>query len=386
MKEIMPVINDLVLVFFNLLIFMQTIPLRKDDRLHRGIVWTACIGLLGLYFQAAYVFLVPISLAALYCVSIPSMLLFLCLGRYQDSRVLLTLGVVNTVMLVIGFVLNWIGALLDGSLGPVVLVLTLLASVAAYCLLRPWCRRFRELLTVEDGGWLGMAVVSAIIYVVLVFTAVYPKPLAERMEYGPSYLALCLVVVSFYYVFFQSMRKTKVIYQKNQDLLREKKYHHIAYTDALTGLKNRAAYMERLAALDRAEARGLPAGLVLFDMNEFKEINDTYGHRSGDMVLRFFGRAAQEAFCGEGYAVYRIGGDEFVVLAQPADREDLLRRAAMVQRRLETGGPLPVPISAAVGVAIRPAGSAERPENLFVRADQAMYRRKAADKQEDLLG
>jgi diguanylate cyclase (GGDEF)-like protein len=102
-----------------------------------------------------------------------------------------------------------------------------------------------------------------------------------------------------------------------------------AVTDALTGLRNRRALIEDLdAAVDAASTRQ-PLLLALFDLDGFKQYNDTFGHAAGDALLARLARALLSA-CGERATAYRMGGDEFCVLAREVedDGAELLNSAA----------------------------------------------------------
>jgi diguanylate cyclase (GGDEF)-like protein len=85
--------------------------------------------------------------------------------------------------------------------------------------------------------------------------------------------------------------------------------------DALTGLLNQNSYLNRTAEMRR---RG--GVLVVFDVDDFKQINDRYGHLQGDICLAEIGRCIKKAYARSGYC-YRTGGDEFCVLMESADRE-----------------------------------------------------------------
>jgi two-component system cell cycle response regulator len=108
-----------------------------------------------------------------------------------------------------------------------------------------------------------------------------------------------------------------------------------ATTDPLTGLRNRRALSNDLADLVVDVSPERPLLLALFDLNGFKAYNDTYGHPAGDALLTRLGSALTRAVDGHGHA-YRIGGDEFCVLAAaPAGRHAelaALARAALVER------------------------------------------------------
>jgi len=101
----------------------------------------------------------------------------------------------------------------------------------------------------------------------------------------------------------------------------------VANHDALTGLLNRRAIRKRLTrAMELAEKSGLQVGLLLIDLDHFKEINDLFGHDAGDALLRAVAGRLQHAL-GRDAAVARLGGDEFAVLLPDLSRPDVLREA-----------------------------------------------------------
>jgi diguanylate cyclase len=146
-----------------------------------------------------------------------------------------------------------------------------------------------------------------------------------------------------------------------------------ANTDALTGLVNRAGLLHQLHI--RA-TKGQSYTIYLIDLNGFKPINDTYGHRAGDALLRQLG-ARLERRLGE-HLVARLGGDEFVVVADGLvhGSDGLLGRIAEAvgAPTVVPGAAEPVTLSAAVGFAHAPAGVSGRAA--LHTADLAMYRSK----------
>jgi diguanylate cyclase (GGDEF)-like protein len=96
--------------------------------------------------------------------------------------------------------------------------------------------------------------------------------------------------------------------------------HDQAKRDPLTGLGNRMAYDEYLAIWNRKSNSVL--SVVNIDLDDFKNINDAFGHQEGDKVLKFFARQLEEVFGGIGVAI-RLGGDEFILLLQERRRERL---------------------------------------------------------------
>ncbi|GAB2615976.1 hypothetical protein Aab01nite_28600 [Paractinoplanes abujensis] len=152
-----------------------------------------------------------------------------------------------------------------------------------------------------------------------------------------------------------------------------------ALSDPLTGLGNRAMLRERLgAALARARRSGRPAGVLLLDLNGFKQVNDRYGHHVGDELLQAVAARLHECVRAED-VVGRLGGDEFVVIT-----EDLTsaRDAVVVAERIVASLDAVIPIGphrlrtpASVGIALSHS-EVTGPDELLRLADAAMYRAK----------
>jgi diguanylate cyclase (GGDEF)-like protein len=176
----------------------------------------------------------------------------------------------------------------------------------------------------------------------------------------------------------------RVVYNSNKQLneyMNEIKSR--AYRDALTGLKNRAAYSEAQRDIERRIAEGeTEFGALVLDINNMKTVNDTYGHVYGNMLLARVAKIITAAFHRS--AVYRIGGDEFVVLLEGVDyedREELLARfdKMCAEECLEIEDDK-IPISIARGLAIYDSRLDSSYDNVFHRADGAMYRHKRESK------
>lgn len=154
-----------------------------------------------------------------------------------------------------------------------------------------------------------------------------------------------------------------------------------ATTDALTLLPNRGEF-ERIATivLDGARRNGRSVCLLLFDLNGFKLVNDHYGHRAGDEVLRRVGDRLRAAVRTDD-VVARWGGDEFVVLMAGIESEEMaVRRARQIGERIADGAWLDtagatIEVDASVGIAMWPRHAGDLDELLEV-ADRAMYRAK----------
>jgi diguanylate cyclase (GGDEF)-like protein len=154
---------------------------------------------------------------------------------------------------------------------------------------------------------------------------------------------------------------------------------HLARHDSLTELPNRRRFMEAVSA--ELENPGLDAGgLLLVDLNGFKDVNDTLGHHHGDLVLQELGPRLRGAFRGEDL-VARLGGDEFAVFMPDADTSTaqaaVERPQDALQKPVEVDG-ISIALDASIGLAWYPDHGTDV-DTLLQRADVAMYRAKAGN-------
>jgi diguanylate cyclase (GGDEF)-like protein len=150
---------------------------------------------------------------------------------------------------------------------------------------------------------------------------------------------------------------------------------HAAHHDALTGLLNRVAF--RNVVSDALAEKGPVSCVLLMDLNRFKDINDTLGHRYGDLLLQRIADRLQERL-GRGHALARLGGDEFAIFTLISDADEALRFAQRIASDVRTSFELEqfvVDTEASVGVALFPGDGADL-ETLLQKADVAMYRAK----------
>jgi diguanylate cyclase (GGDEF)-like protein len=154
---------------------------------------------------------------------------------------------------------------------------------------------------------------------------------------------------------------------------------HLALHDELTGLPNRRLFQDRLSsALDRARRINAQTALLLIDLDHFKNVNDSFGHHVGDLLLRrvadiFAGRVRRSD------TVARTGGDEFsVILEVPASRTDALQVCRALLELLKEPLLLEgcvVQTGASIGIAVFPEDASDM-ESLCIAADQRMYENK----------
>jgi len=156
---------------------------------------------------------------------------------------------------------------------------------------------------------------------------------------------------------------------RNARLLGENE--RLATRDSLTGLANRRLFDESLQReVARAERLAAPLSLLVLDVDHFKQVNDTYGHQTGDAVLRGVADALVSNTKNFDVAA-RYGGDEFVVLLPGCRRDDAMRVAERVRNGIARAvGEAPVTVSA--GVASLPDNASDA-ERLMAAADAALY-------------
>jgi diguanylate cyclase (GGDEF)-like protein len=236
-----------------------------------------------------------------------------------------------------------------------------------------------------DGG--ASSPVDALLFLALTYAAVAYSPygvvamggvmtvsylvVVELPDWSSGGLFFMVIMGSFTLICAMASANSWAIHDRQVLLVRTQEM--LASTDALTGIPNRRAFMERVSgAVDAAGGRQTVVCLV--DLDGFKAVNDTRGHAAGDAVLRAVG-SALNSVVRETDTVARLGGDEFAVLADVSSTfsgETLAERlrAAIALAGADRG------VTASVGFAeIQPRDDVE---DLMHRADAAMYRSKTA--------
>lgn len=186
-----------------------------------------------------------------------------------------------------------------------------------------------------------------------------------------SYAAMAVAVVSIVLIYAEMNKALRRDLQDSNEEL-----EHLSSHDQLTRLPNRRFYDERIAlSLRRAAEHSDMVGLLILDLNGFKQINDTYGHGAGDKLLQAVAHRVQTNL-RETDLVARLGGDEFVAVIEDARSPDEITRIAhKLSHAIEQ--PLHVrqhqlTFSASIGVAIFPIDGRQQHE-LEEKADKAMY-------------
>ena len=186
----------------------------------------------------------------------------------------------------------------------------------------------------------------------------------------PLYALGCLFATCAIHSFIY--REKDVVHNREMENASQK-----AYKDGLTGVKNKLAYIESLRELElQAKDHGFDGyGVVVFDLNGLKVINDTMGHEAGDEFLKKACRLICEHY--KHSPVYRVGGDEFVVILTGSDFDNRVYLQTQFDKKIdENVGKDSLIVSS--GMAVFDPEIDESYTEVFIRADKRMYERKMA--------
>ena len=205
----------------------------------------------------------------------------------------------------------------------------------------------------------------------------------KRTFLGLDYASAIYILVTLVIIFTAQLVIQHLSFRKLQTELAEQQiqaevFRRLAMFDPLTGLYNRRFAEQRLKAeISRSERKGHPLVVVLADLNDFKQINDTYGHQAGDTVLKEFAKRLNRATRGSDLAA-RWGGDEFMMLLVDCEASQLPPILARLDDfNVEVQG-RELPVSIAVGWEAYDAG--DRLSDLIEQADRMLYLNKGSSK------
>lgn len=217
-----------------------------------------------------------------------------------------------------------------------------------------------------------------------------------RLEDGDWKIVNSTISIPYHLVQNGEVYPLRGLYERNRELealvedrtraLEElnSKLEAMSNTDALTNIPNRRSFDHMLEQeWNRAQRAGSPLGLVILDVDHFKDYNDHYGHVAGDDCLKMLARALVRAERRAGKLVARYGGEEFVVLLPDMNEDDALATARHIQQEIWSLA-LPHPetapciVTVSLGVASIIPSNNNTPEDLVRQADQALYLAKRA--------
>lgn len=187
-------------------------------------------------------------------------------------------------------------------------------------------------------------------------------------------------------VIYATQAWTMATLRLDREALKRRVHHEatLARTDVGTSLPNVRSFTETADLnLEVARRNGWPVCLLYIDLDDFKQINDRFGHDRGDEVLRSVGDAISSSIRGDDVPA-RIGGDEFVVLLMNSDRIGSELVARRIHERIANSGPAHIDVTATIGAAFF-SHAPEHASELLAIADRTMYTAKQEGKRRVLM-
>lgn len=164
----------------------------------------------------------------------------------------------------------------------------------------------------------------------------------------------------------------------------------LSQVDSLSGLLNRRAFTAQAdIALNRARRDGLPLAAVMFDLDNFKRVNDLHGHLAGDVVIKFMAEVIQSSVRESDLAA-RVGGEEFMLLLPATSAQAAMGVAEKIRQRIEQSAVAATPaltlhVTSSAGVAAWTPAQMANFEDLYAAADHALYAAKHAGRNQVVL-
>lgn len=155
--------------------------------------------------------------------------------------------------------------------------------------------------------------------------------------------------------------------------LQNRQLEELAVRDQLTGLYNRHQLFRIVdRVLEEAFRYRYPVSLLVIDIDHFKKINDSFGHLSGDKVLKAIGKLLMDTFRGSDTPV-RFGGEEFLVLLPHCDGEDAIARAQSLRLQVSTLMPISIRVTISIGISEMDPHAQPNFDAMFAAADEGLY-------------
>jgi sigma-B regulation protein RsbQ len=166
---------------------------------------------------------------------------------------------------------------------------------------------------------------------------------------------------------------------------RAEELHQLATTDPLTGLLNRRE-LQNLAkrSISQAVRDGSDFAVLTFDIDDFKQVNDTYGHQVGDEVIQHIAKLLTKDR-REHDLVARVGGEEFVILLPGINETSAFNLAETLRKKIESQPKDKLKVTVSIGLAISGSSSDNNLEKLLTLSDQALYESKNHGKNKTTL-
>ncbi|MDP2425305.1 MAG: diguanylate cyclase [Candidatus Izemoplasmatales bacterium] len=310
---------------------------------------------------------------------LPYILLYWFFAIYKGAQLifsLLSTQVIGSVAILNGLFASYV------FFGQNTLYIDTIARSITYLLFLPIVLKFIrptyvKMLNLFEKGWWVLNVGLILAYVLAYVILFVPNPIFERPVYfihayvGVILTSLIYVVIFFLFIQVQTKTvieqdKLKLSRQVNTLAQESAEIRSIAYKDSLTGINNRFSLLRQMDLLTQ---NGYPFLIIFMDLDDLKEINDTYDHSKGDACLQQFALALQRTIAHQGDA-YRFAGDEFVCLVTKNVADFNMKHfRENVEKEMQTDIPYK---GMSLGIAYYPEDGSI-PDDLISIADLAMY-------------
>jgi len=248
---------------------------------------------------------------------------------------------------------------------------------------------YQALVIFLVGGMAAAAVgthgVDRITYQLFLFPSLIPLAVRSLIEFTEVHMTLAIMLVLLGAVMLRSAKQTREVMLENIDM--SYSLHYRATHDGLVGLLNRDEFQNLFHREITAGNTELTTAMMFIDLDNFKVLNDTYGHRAGDQALIKIGEIIRSSIRRSDIAA-RFGGDEFMILVQAEQLEDIQTIAQKIQNRLqafqESTNRTTAPLGASIGISYTRRHKIDFDEMLLA-ADKACYEAKKAGKGQVVL-
>ena len=161
---ILSILNDIIIIVFDLCVFYMMVSLKRDSRFVNFCVQGGCLLIVAAYFITSYVYKIPTAIASFVCMSVPSFLLFWSVSKHKDARFVLTFFFVDTITFYVAAVARYIGILIPVYGEVVMLCVSSVICTVIIVVGRNTFSRYHELLEIVGAGWNSLAAASGVIY------------------------------------------------------------------------------------------------------------------------------------------------------------------------------------------------------------------------------
>lgn len=282
----------------------------------------------------------------------------------KEKKILLMISVGFLIQVIadIFYLLNKLHYQFPNFVEPLWMLSILIIGLSGFYVTNQFNEETEELphfYTGYDGIFLNISVIF------LIFLVVHEN----NLKIDPLIVGLILTVILI-------VARKIVIIKKNHNLVQ--KLSHQAYRDQLTGLNNRLCFQQDLKKImERAKKNNNKMAILLLDLDRFKNVNDTLGHHIGDYLLKVYARRL-EKIKGVSDRLYRVGGDEFVIMIPDASEQYCIKIASKVLEDISETifvQDYEISITPSIGISLYP-DNGESSEVLLKNADASMYQAK----------